>query len=147
MDAVHGEGIEPGSVRQGSSQGPQSGEGVLGDLFEMLKSEQMKHGWVRWVERGTGLDEKEGRLQVRAKSWNKLSSTAVQNGTLLVPTDRQRTNNSSFVSSTGRRQPLSFSADFTLDESTLGSRYLWLHFRVIEEPAKQGRERVKKTFD
>lgn len=33
MDAVHREGIEPGSVRQGSSQGPQSGEGVLGDLF------------------------------------------------------------------------------------------------------------------
>jgi len=147
MDAVHGEGIEPGSVRQGSSQGPQSGEGVLGDLFEMLKSEQMKHGWVRLVERGTGLDEKEGRLQVRAKIWNKLSSTAVQNGTLLAPTDRQRTNNPSFVSGTGRRQPLSFSPDFTLDESTLVSRYLWLHFRVIEEPAKQRRERVKKTFD
>lgn len=33
MDAVHGEGIEPGSVRQGSSQGPQSGEGVLGGPF------------------------------------------------------------------------------------------------------------------
>lgn len=118
---------------------------MLGDRFEMLKSEQMRHGWVRWVERGTGLDEKEGRLQVRAKSWNKLSSTTVQNGTLLVPTDRQRTNNPSFVSSTGRRQPLSFSPDFTLDESTLGSCYLWLHFSVIEEPAKHGRERVKKN--
>lgn len=98
----------------------------------MLKSEQMRHGWVRWVERGTGFDEKEGRLQVRAKSWNKLSSTMVQNGTLLAPTDRQRTNNPSFVSGTGRRQPRSFAPDFSLDESTLGSRCLLLHCSIIE---------------
>lgn len=35
---------------------------------------EMKHRWVRWVRKGG--------LQVKPKSWNKLSAYEVQNGTL-----------------------------------------------------------------
>lgn len=43
----------------------------------------MKHRWVRWVRRGG--------LQVRPKSWNKLSASEVQNGTLFKWMDRGKT--------------------------------------------------------
>lgn len=101
MDAVHREGIQPGSVRQG----PRSREGALGDLDgEECVNEPWMGQMVSERNRGAG-----GRLQVRAETWNKLSSATVQNGTLLAPTDRQRANNPSFVSGTGRRQSLSLS--------------------------------------
>jgi hypothetical protein len=44
---------------------------------------EMKHRWVRRVRRGG--------LQVRPKSWNKLSAYEVQNGTLFKWMDREKT--------------------------------------------------------
>lgn len=51
-----------------------------------------------WQRRGWG-EGGEGGLQVRAWSWNTLSSAEVQNGTLLTLTDSQ--NNPGFVSHAG----------------------------------------------
>lgn len=54
----------------------------------------MKHRWVRRARRGG--------LQVRPKSWNKLSAPKVQNGTLFKWIDRQK--HSSIVLSSGWSQ-------------------------------------------